>query len=333
MSIHYFRSYSTNPYYNLAYEQYLFEKKENGEIYILLWQNDNTVVIGRYQNAYEEVDLKYAQENKIRIVRRNSGGGAVYHDLGNLNYSFIVDLESNDLDDCFNLLENILCLYDIKYKFEGRNDITVDGFKVSGAACHIENGKVLYHGTLLINSNLMTLHKVLTRSTKISDSKSKKSVVRKVANCSDFTEKEMSMNDIYNSFQSILVEKKSIMENITDNKRIQELVQNKFKTIEWNFGFQPKYKYSSINRFHSGSLKISLCVANGRVKGIKFSGDFFAKKRIDILENRLVGCSVNHICEKLNELRAEEYFVGLSRENIIDCFDQITLPDFYKKAR
>ncbi len=187
-SVFYYIFDSVDPFYNLALEQLLMELKPKGDIYVLLWQNDNTVVVGRHQNTFEEVDIGFAKQQNIKIVRRNSGGGAVFHDLGNINYSFIVDYSEKDrnLNFCLKeILGFVLDKIDIQYNFTGRNDIVTPKGKISGCAVYNTNDKTLFHGTLLVNSNLDILKKVLTRNNKISDNISVKSNNNRVCNISD----------------------------------------------------------------------------------------------------------------------------------------------------
>lgn len=324
--IKYFYSSSLNPFYNLAWEQYLFEKKEKGEIYVLLWQNHNTVVIGRYQNAYEEVDLDYAQKNGIKIVRRNSGGGAVFHDIGNLNYTFIIDSDSNDLDFCIKILCNMLVEYGIQYEFTGRNDIFVNGYKISGSAQHIENGLLLHHGTLLVKSNMSMLANVLTRNTKISQSNAKKSVSRKVANLCDLIDAEISIDRITHSFIEQLQEYDCDFSNIVDEEHIDALTKGKFATAEWNFGFAPTFNYKSSRRFQDGTLCVYAYILNGIVSDVKFTGDFFAVKDIQELENLIAGSSLGaDLSQTLESINAGDYIKGITAENIKMCFDNLIL--------
>lgn len=323
MRIKFFRSTSYDPFYNLALEEYLFNKKKAGEIYIYLWKNNKTVVIGRYQNVYDEVDLQYAQENGIKIVRRITGGGAVYHDLGNLNYSFITDSDSGDIDKCLALLRYILSEYGIECASQGRNDITVNGYKVSGTARHIAKGKLLYHGTLLLNSDLNILDKVLTRKMKIADSKAKRSISRKVANLSDLARQNITAKDIVQRFIRQIGEAEEIAK---DNETVQQLARSKYETTDWNYGFQPYYNYRETRRFQGGTLSITAHIDKGIIKSIQFNGDFFALKSIKELETKIKGAVVNELVARLQEIDAGSYIQGISIEDIANSFSDVILP-------
>lgn len=323
--IQYFKSASIDPFYNLALEQYLFEKKPYGDIYIYLWQNNKTVVIGRYQNIYDEVDLDYMHENNIKAVRRVTGGGAVYHDVGNLNYSFIVDSDSKDLDKCKCILGSVLAGYGINFQIYGRNDIYINGYKISGTAQHIENGKLLYHGTLLVNSDLHVLRKVLTRKTKILESKAKKSVHKEVANISEIANMNISAGDIMDAF----LEKIRFIgtDIILDNEAIFKInfIREKYESYRWNYGFQPEYTYTykKTCHFQGGTVSISVKLKDNVIKKIKFEGDFFALKSVKELEEGLLECSVENLANTLRYLSAGYYIKDISEKDIISLFSDL----------
>lgn len=321
--IRYFKSACVNPFYNLALEQYLFEKKPYGDIYIYLWQNDKTVVIGRHQNIYDEINLNYMHRNNIKAVRRTTGGGAVYHDMGNLNYSFIVDSGGRDLDICRYILGSVLSEYGIDFQMGGRNDIYVNENKISGTAQYSENGKLLYHGTLLVNSDLNVLYKVLTRKTKIMESKAKKSVHRKVANISEIANMNINVGDVMNAF----LEKIRFMGTniILDTEEISKVhsIKEKYESYSWNYGFQPEYTYKKTCRFRGGTISISVKLEDGVIKEIKFEGDFFALKNVKELEDGLLGCSMENLADTLRYVSAGNYIKDISEKDIESLFSDL----------
>ena len=153
--VYYLETRSTDPYYNLAFEEYVLTHRTEGD-YLLLWQNDNTVVVGRNQNTAEEINADFVEAHHIRVVRRGTGGGAVYHDLGNLNYSFITDAGEKEKLSFARFTEPVvkaLCELGLSASASGRNDILVDGCKVSGTAQRLSGDRVLHHGTLLFDSD------------------------------------------------------------------------------------------------------------------------------------------------------------------------------------
>lgn len=225
-----------DPTWNLALEQFLFEEKEDNEFIILLWQNDKTVVIGRYQNACEEVDMSYAEEHGITVVRRDTGGGAVYHDLGNINYSFIVNQES-EITYCNNVITDVFAMAGVQIEYGGRNDIFVNGYKVSGTAKHQDKTRILYHGTMLLESDLSMLKRVLTRKTKKMPGWSIKSVENVVANLNTITGKKYTEEDIIKFFEKTLGVSSQILQekDIKCNHRIATLRTQKYANEKWNY--------------------------------------------------------------------------------------------------
>ena len=233
-----YKSDITDPAYNLALEEYLLSQQKDDELIILLWQNDKTVVIGRHQNAYVEVDTDFATSNGIKIVKRNSGGGAVYHDLGNMNYSFIMNSSIDYLDYCKDIIIKVFSKCGVNAFHGGKNDIFVDGYKVSGTAKYEYDGKILYHGTILMNTDLEVLRKVLTRNTKPTKSFSIESVENKVANLVDLSKRDISFEMITNYFEDITGLSCELIDidSIAAIPPIMDLVTEKYNAHKWNYG-------------------------------------------------------------------------------------------------
>ncbi len=333
-----FRSQSFNPAYNLALEQFLFETKKPGESIVLLWQNDNAVVVGRYQNVFEEVDIDYANEIGAKIVRRMTGGGAVYHDLGNLNYSFIVDT-TEELKHCQEaFLYATLRKIGIKYEIVGRNDILVNGAKISGCAECGEDGKILHHGTLLIKSDLNVLEKILTRNNKIT-AQSVKSTPRKVMNLSNFMA-EVSVESLINAFSEVSNEegfggKCFLEEEIKDSQQIAEITKRRYDNDEWTYGFPPKYKYRNSRRYETGQVCVSADIRDNLISDIKFSGDFMALRNVHELENLLKGLvwSSNSALKQFLIKYGNGYILGLQGSDIALLFDKFMVCELRTKMK
>ena len=173
----------TDPYYNLALEEYVFEKLDRSEDWLILWQNYNTIVIGKYQNTIEEINADYVKEHGISVARRLSGGGAVYHDKGNLNYTIIVD-KNDDFDFNFQYfvlpVTNALKLFGVDAAFSGRNDVTIDGKKFSGNSQYVKQNRIMHHGCIMLDSNLANVAEALRVKPVKLESKSTKSVRSRV---------------------------------------------------------------------------------------------------------------------------------------------------------
>lgn len=305
-----FESDNYNPYFNLALEQCLFELHKKGEATLLLWQNDKTVVIGRYQNAYEEVNLDFAEKNNVIIVRRDTGGGAVFHDLGNLNYSFIVD-EETGIDTCNMLVDAVLVSLGFVPERKGRNDIYVNGFKISGTASHVRNGVILYHGTLLICSRLELMPQLLTRKGKVTGGKSTKSTPAKVTNLSDI--RPLTITEVMEAFKMQPGIRLYSLSDASDNltPHITTLISDKYSTDAWNLGFAASFNYTNAIRFFTGTVCINASIDNLYINSISFSGDFFADKPINELEDLLAGQNID-AAKSLLINRGNGYIKGIS---------------------
>jgi len=178
------RWHNLDAYHNLAAEEHIFTSLDREQEYLLLWQNQNAVVVGRHQNTIEEINTTYVKEHGVQVVRRLSGGGAVYHDLGNLNYSFIVNAPMgvyNFRELCQPVADTLIRL-GVNVEFAGRNDLVIDGKKISGSAQFIRRGRILHHGTLLFHSDLDQVSRVLAVKDDKIASKGVKSVRSRVTN-------------------------------------------------------------------------------------------------------------------------------------------------------
>ena len=294
MATKYLETGSVNPAYNLAFEEYVLHSKTEGD-YLLLWQNDNSVIIGRNQNAEEEINKKYVADNDIKVIRRNTGGGAVYHDLGNLNYSFITDVDDvNQLNITrfTDIVVASLRSLGLDAKPSGRNDILIEESKVSGTAQHLYKNRILYHGTLLFDSDPDKIAGALNVDETKFQSKSAKSVKSRVGNIKDFLKEEMHLHDFWEYLKKNMVSSGIEQEEITeaDQKEIIKLKEEKYDTWEWNFGKNPAYEMEVKRRWPGGTLKVAMTVDKGIVEDIAIYGDFLALVPIDGLTESLKGC-------------------------------------------
>lgn len=315
----------TTPAFNIASEEYLM--KNFDEDVFLLYRNAPSIIVGKHQNTLSEINVEYVREKNIDIVRRLSGGGAVFHDLGNLNFGFIKTGEDTNLVDFekFTLpIIDVLQKLGINAKFEGRNDLTIDGKKFSGNAEHVYKNKVLHHGTLLFSSKMGDLSKALNVNPRKFKDKAVKSVRSRVTNITEHLDRQMSVEE----FAELLME--DIMKINPESKRyeftgkdkdvINDLVDNKYGTWEWNFGYSPKYNFSKFVTTSGGHIEVNLDVANGVIKNARFFGDFFSSKDIGEIENALKGVSHNEvkIREKLEPFKINQYFNKVSLDELVD---------------
>lgn len=317
---------STDPYFNLAAEEYLL--KEFQEEIFMLWRNDSSVIIGKNQNALAEIDLDYVKKNRIKVVRRLSGGGAVFHDLGNLNFTFIVNEGLSSFADFRKFTEPIIEVLrelSVNAEFSGRNDITIEGRKISGNAQYCYKNRILHHGTLLFSSSIRDLSAALKpRSLKFED-KAVKSVEKRVTNISEHLKKPLTIEEFIDLIMDHVKRgKEGRVYEFTpeDVKKIEELVREKYGTWEWNFGESPEYKFRNEKKFPGGTVEVHLNVEKGRIEDVKFYGDFFGKRDVAEVERLLKGVrhSEEAIREALMGVNTADYFANISVDELLSLF-------------
>ncbi|MFD2965971.1 lipoate--protein ligase [Sphingobacterium bambusae] len=285
----------TDAYFNIASEEYLLNRFPTEDIF-LLYVNAPSIIVGKFQNTLAEINLDYVEDNKIDVVRRLSGGGAVYHDLGNLNFSFHTLLGNNDFTEFATFTQpviNLLQRIGVSAKLEGRNDLLVDGKKFSGNAKTVKKGKMLQHGTILLNSDMSVLADALKVNPLKFTHKAVKSNRGRVTNLIDHFPADFQLGQ----FKSMLIDE--ILHASTDSKQyqftaedveeIRRLALEKYSTWEWNFGFSPDYNFNKAIKIPAGFIEIHLDVHKGTIEQAKIYGDFFSSRPIEELEAVLIG--------------------------------------------
>lgn len=283
-------SKEVNPYYNLALEEELFRNIKSGETILYLWQNENTVVIGRNQNPYKECDLGYMKEKNIILARRISGGGAVFHDLGNLNFTFITKEIDSNLDKQLQIIKDAVEEYGFKVEFSGRNDLLLNNRKFSGHAFYCEDGNYFHHGTLMIDVDITKLEKVLTPSKLKLKSKGIESVKSRVINlidiCSELTVENLiqslvsSFKNIYGNFQKI---------DIYNMSNYVPKLYDKYSSKLWNYGESPQYDVVLEEKTGIGNVDINLTVESGKIVRVKIFSDTLENIDLRKIEEKLIG--------------------------------------------
>lgn len=320
---------SKNPYYNLALEEYALKEIDIEEDFFILWQNENTVVVGRNQNTIEEINSDSIKEKDVNIVRRMSGGGAVYHDLGNINYTFITKADDNSKHNFKKFTRPVIDALEtlgIKAEFTGRNDITIDDKKISGNAQYYHQNKMLHHGTILFNVDGNILKDVLkVRADKIA-SKGIKSVKSRVTSISEHLKEPMTSEEFKDMILRFILDTKEISSkeyvlSEGDIAKIKKLAEEKYSTWDWIYGKSPKFELSQSKRYKGGNIDIRLNVRNGIINDFKVFGDFFGKKDASEIEELIIGNKFKEskIRDILKDLDFNDYFLNISLDEFLEC--------------
>jgi len=314
-----------NPYKNHAIEEFLINKFN--EDCFMLWKNEKCILIGRNQNAYSEINMDYVKKNSIPIVRRITGGGAVFNDEGNFNFTFISCNIKEDFTDFKKFTEPIIAALkklEIQVEFSGRNDLTIEGKKFSGNAQCKYGGKVLHHGTLLFSTKLSEMANVLRVNDMKLKSKGINSVKSRVVNISDFLQHPMNIEEfreyLFNEVFRNTENAKIYHITEKDLLEIDSISEKKYATWQWNFGNNPHFNLERQKKFQGGIVQAFLDINKGKVQDIKIHGDFFNEKDVSQIENALKGLNYDYtvIYEALKDFNIDEYFKNISFENIMD---------------
>lgn len=316
---------NTNPYFNLAAEEYVLRNfKENC---FMLWRNGPSIIVGKHQNTLAEINIDYVKEKKIDVVRRLSGGGAVFHDLGNLNFTFIKNAERDgalvDFKKYVQPVLEVLHHLGVNAKFEGRNDIMIDGKKISGNAEHVFKRRVLHHGTLLFSSKMTDLSNALKVNPLKYQDKGVKSVRSRVTNISDHLPRKMSVQEFHDEIMKFMMNSdlNTKLYEYTDEdiEAINKLVKEKYSTWDWNFGYSPKYDFEKMIKTSGGHIEIQMNIEKGIIQDIKIFGDFFNELDIQDIETRLKGVKHEEVAirETLNQIPFEKYFHNIKVDELI----------------
>jgi lipoate-protein ligase A len=312
---------NTDPYFCLAAEEYLL--KNFAEDIFMLWQSDDTVVVGKHQNALGEINYPFVRENKITVARRISGGGTVFHDAGNVNFSYIKNVKSPAEISFKQFTEPVvkaLSKLNIEATTSGRNDLLIEGRKISGNAEHIFKNRVLHHGTLLFNSDLNNLGRAIEVVPGKYQSKAVQSNRSEVANISSFLKSNLSITDFIQFLIKVQLEKEqnTFYElNETDIQKIEILVSEKFKNWDWNFGYSPKYSLKNQVEIESKTLIIELNTKKGIIENCTVSGDYFSNEVAANLGFQLQ--SKKHFFEDIQET-VKKFQAEVSEELVYSFF-------------
>jgi len=317
-------SENTDPYFNLASEEYLL-KKFTEELF-LLYRNEPSIVVGKHQNTFSEINYRYVLENNIKVARRISGGGTVFHDLGNLNFSFITTGEPGFLIDYKKYLVPVvkaLATLGLKAGISDRNHLFIKGKKITGTASHVYRNRVMHHGTLLFSSEMSDLAAALKSAPGNYTDKAVKSVRSRVTNIRDHLNRDMDvlefrdiiLSHILNYFEN----SKIYTYSKYDLKEIARLKLSKFARWEWNFGYSPKYHFEKEIVTKGGVLEINLNVAKGVIEDISVKGDFINLGEVKVIEDLITGTIHDPVAirMKLSKIKVPEIILGVEMEDLV----------------
>ena len=323
----YMESQSTDPAFTLALEQYVFDSMPRDREYFWLWQNHNTIVVGKHQNTAEEINQAFVQEHGIQVVRRLSGGGAVYHDLGNINFTFICDtgsLEQLNLQAFCQPVVRTLAKIGVTAQTSGRNDITIDGKKFSGNSQYVKGQRIMHHGTLMFDSDLSVVGRALEADPAKYESKGFKSVRSRVTNIKPYLAGDMGIQEFQGILKEYMLQGNDVETyqlTSEDIRKIQRIQMERYDTWEWNYGASPRYSVRKKRRFEGcGHMEVCMNVEQGRIQAFESFGDYFGNGATKELQERLIGCCLKGEALKrvLEGFDLEGCYHNLDREEFVE---------------
>lgn len=319
----------TDAHLNLALEEYVLRHRMGSEDLLLFYVNAPAIIVGRNQNTIEEIAGEVVEARHISVVRRISGGGAVYHDLGNLNFSFM----TRDVSGRFNRYETfnrpvveVLQALGVPAEIGGRNDILAEGRKISGNAQFASNDRMLSHGTLLLNSNLDDVTAALRPKPGKVESKGVKSVRSRVANISEFLKAPLSVDELRERILERLFGTRdraripTVPLDDEDWRRIEALRAEKYGTWDWNYGENPASNVTRARRFAAGEIDARLDIQQHHIRGVRIFGDYMGRVDVAELEARLRGLPYTRdaVAAALDVREVSDYFGAITRDEVLE---------------
>ncbi len=316
---------STDPYFNLALDDFALKHIDLEEDFFFLWQNEPSVIVGKNQNTFEEINQRFIDTNNIKVARRVSGGGAVYHDLGNLNFTFIINVDEPGKVNVKKYVRPIIdALKDIGVDAEvsSRNDILFNGMKISGNAQRMSKRKLMYHGTLLYDVKMENLSQALHVTEDKYVSNSVKSVRTKVTNIKEHLPNPTDILGFRNTLHFFLSDKgkdKEIVLSEKETAKIQFDAINRFSTWEWIYGQSPPFNVLSKKRYIEGSLELRVFVDHGHIQSVRFEGDYAGMADASIIEVKLKNTRFyrSDVNQRLSDLDLSQIFGSVTKADIL----------------
>lgn len=316
---------SNDPAYNVALEAYAFQKLTDIDEIFILWINEPAIIIGRHQNTIQEINKEFIDKNGIHVVRRLSGGGAVYHDLNNLNYTII---SNNTQEGAFDFqtfskpVIDTLAKLGVKAEFTGRNDLEINGQKFAGNAQAYYKGRMMHHGCLLFDVDMSVLGQALKVSKDKIESKGIKSVRARVTNIVDHLSDKITVQEFSDAILAQMKEEYPEMDEYVlsdaELSEIQAMRDNQFATWDWTYGKAPEYTIERGVRYPAGKITTYANVENSTIKSVKIFGDFFGVKPVNDIEKMLEGVRYDYkdVLAALKTVDTSQYFSRMTPEEI-----------------
>ncbi|MGF9888687.1 lipoate--protein ligase [Priestia megaterium] len=316
-----------DPRINLAIEEYALKHLDINETYLLFYINEPSIIIGKNQNTIEEINTKYVEDQQIHVVRRLSGGGAVYHDKGNLNFSFITKDDGNSFHNFKKFTEPVveaLKKLGVNAELSGRNDLMAEGRKISGNAQFSTKGRMFSHGTLLFDSEIENVVSALKVKKDKIESKGIKSIRNRVANISEFLEQKVTVEEFREMLLRYIFDGE---ENITEYKltekdweTIHQISKERYQSWDWNYGKSPKFNLQHSHRFPVGQIDVRLEVNKGKIDACTIYGDFFGVGDVQKVQEKLTGVRYEKasIEQALEDIDIPHYFGNITKEEFVE---------------
>jgi lipoate---protein ligase len=316
----------TDPRINLAIEEYALKNLDINESYLLFYINEPSIIIGKNQNTIEEINTDYVEKEGLYVVRRLSGGGAVYHDLGNLNFSFITKDDGESFHNFQKFTEPVVKALNklgVNAELSGRNDLLAEGRKISGNAQFSTKGRMFSHGTLLFDSEMENVVSALKVKKDKIESKGIKSIRSRVANISEFLPEKMAIEEFRSTLLDYIFDGSDVEEYVLteeDWANIHELSKERYQNWEWNYGKSPKFNLQHSHRFPVGQIDVRLEVNKGSIENCKIYGDFFGVGNVEDIEDKLKGTRYERkeIAQALEGVDIQHYFGNITKEEFVE---------------
>ncbi|MFY0760271.1 lipoate--protein ligase [Metabacillus dongyingensis] len=317
----------TDPRINLSIEEYCLKNLDPEQTYLLFYINEPSIIIGKNQNTIEEINTKYVEDQGLHVVRRLSGGGAVYHDLGNLNFSFITKDDGDSFHNFKKFTEPVtraLKRLGVDAELSGRNDILAEGRKISGNAQFSTRGRMFSHGTLLFDSEMENVVSALKVKKDKIESKGIKSIRSRVANISEFLEEKITIEQFREIILRYIFDTDGEIPQYklteSDWEKITELSKERYQNWNWNYGKSPAFNLQHSNRFPIGQIDVRLEVHKGRIENCKIFGDFFGVGNVEDIENRLKGQQYDRSSIEMafRDVDIKHYFGNVEKDQFIE---------------